>query len=185
MFVSGPVGTSVTGSSEARTMSAMKSTACRESGFVVGAGNAGPSIPLLPCTYSAMNGSRTMGTAAPAATGISVRPVNSSSFSALTVVFSSVWLPWTVVTPTSSTSGLPSASSSAIASSWPGSQSSRMRVAQAYLELAVLVRALDGLAASVRFETAVDRSSLWAGLFDLRENLFARALDDLRALAAA
>ena len=59
------------------------------------------------------------------------------------------------------------------------------RVAQAYLELAVLVRALDGLAASVRFETAVDRSSLWAGLFDLRENLFARALDDLRALAAA
>jgi hypothetical protein len=59
------------------------------------------------------------------------------------------------------------------------------RVAQTYLELAVLVRALDGLAASVRFETAVDRSSLWAGLFDLRENLFARALDDLRALAAA
>src|SRR5258707_1243436 len=51
------------------------------------------------------------------------------------------------------------------------------RVAQAYLELAVLVRALDGLAASVRFGVAVDRSSLWAGLFDLRENLFARALE--------
>jgi hypothetical protein len=59
------------------------------------------------------------------------------------------------------------------------------RVAQAYLELAVLVRALDGLAASMRFGVEVDRSSLWAGLFDLRENLFARAVDDLRALAAA
>ena len=59
------------------------------------------------------------------------------------------------------------------------------RVAQAYLELAVLVRALDGLAATVRFQADVDRSSLWAGLFDLRENLFARAADDLRALAAA
>ncbi len=59
------------------------------------------------------------------------------------------------------------------------------RVAQAYLELAVLVRALDGLAASARFGVAVDRASLWAGLFDLRENLFARAVDDLRALAAA
>jgi hypothetical protein len=59
------------------------------------------------------------------------------------------------------------------------------RVAQAYLELAVLLRALDGLAASVRFEVDIDRSSLWAGLFDLRENLFGRALEDLRALAAA
>ena len=29
-----------------------------------------------------------------------------------------------------------------------------------------------------------DRGSLWAGLFDLRENLLGRALDDLRALAA-
>src|SRR3982751_2104160 len=59
------------------------------------------------------------------------------------------------------------------------------RVAQAYLELAVLVRALDGLAATMRFGVDVGRSSLWAGLFDLRENLFARALDDLRALAAS
>jgi hypothetical protein len=32
---------------------------------------------------------------------------------------------------------------------------------------------------------APDRSSLWAGLFDLRENLLGRTLDDLRALAAA
>jgi hypothetical protein len=32
--------------------------------------------------------------------------------------------------------------------------------------------------------TAPDRSSLWAGLFDLRENLLDGALDDLRAIAA-
>jgi hypothetical protein len=64
-----------------------------------------------------------------------------------------------------------------------GVRVSEVRVAQAYLELAVLVRALEGLAASVRFESAPDRASLWAGLFDLRENLFGAA-DDLRALAA-
>jgi hypothetical protein len=58
------------------------------------------------------------------------------------------------------------------------------RVAAAYLELAVLVRALEGLAAAVRFESSLDRGSLWAGLFDLRENLLGPALDDLRALAA-
>jgi hypothetical protein len=58
------------------------------------------------------------------------------------------------------------------------------RVAQAYLELAVLVRALEGLSAQVRWKSSIDRSSLWAGLFDLRENLLGRALDDLRAIAA-
>jgi hypothetical protein len=57
------------------------------------------------------------------------------------------------------------------------------RVAQAYLELAVLVRALQGLADMARIESVPDRSSLWAGLFDLRENL-ERAEADLRALAA-
>jgi hypothetical protein len=57
------------------------------------------------------------------------------------------------------------------------------RVAQAYLELAVLVRALEGLSASARIDATPDVSSLWAGLFDLRENLLGRALDDLRALA--
>jgi hypothetical protein len=60
---------------------------------------------------------------------------------------------------------------------------SPIRVAQAYLELAVLVRALQGLADMARIEAEPDRSSLWAGLFDLRENL-ERAVDDLRALAA-
>ncbi len=58
------------------------------------------------------------------------------------------------------------------------------RVAQAYLELAVLVRALEGLTAGARMGAVPDRGSLWAGLFDLRENLLGSALDDLRALAA-
>jgi hypothetical protein len=58
------------------------------------------------------------------------------------------------------------------------------RVAAAYLELAVLVRALEGLAAQARWQSSVDRGSLWAGLFDLRENLLGRAVDDLRAIAA-
>jgi hypothetical protein len=58
-----------------------------------------------------------------------------------------------------------------------------IRVAQAYLELAVLVRALQGLADMARIEAPPDRASLWAGLFDLRENL-ERAVEDLRALAA-
>jgi len=58
------------------------------------------------------------------------------------------------------------------------------RVAQAYLELAVFVRALEGLTTAVRLEATPARSALWAGLFDLRENLLGRGLDDLRALAA-
>jgi hypothetical protein len=58
------------------------------------------------------------------------------------------------------------------------------RVAQAYLELAVLVRALQGLNAAVQVDSAPGRSSLWAGLFDLRENLFGGAVEDLRAIAA-
>lgn len=57
------------------------------------------------------------------------------------------------------------------------------RVAQAYLELAVLVRALEGLGAAAELDVEPDRASLWAGLFDLRENLFGAA-EDLRALAA-
>jgi hypothetical protein len=58
------------------------------------------------------------------------------------------------------------------------------RIAAAYLELAVLVRALEGLSATVHWQSTIDRGSLWAGLFDLRENLLGRALDDLRAIAA-
>jgi len=65
-----------------------------------------------------------------------------------------------------------------------GVRVSPVRVAQAYLELAVLVRALEGLASAAELDAAPDRSSLWAGLFDLRENLLGRAAEDLRALAA-
>jgi hypothetical protein len=65
-----------------------------------------------------------------------------------------------------------------------GVRCSSVRVAQAYLELAVFLRALAGLDDAARIRSAPDRSSLWAGLFDLRENLLGRAVDDLRALAA-
>ena len=58
------------------------------------------------------------------------------------------------------------------------------RIAAAYLELAVLVRALEGLSSTVRWRSTIDPGSLWAGLFDLRENLLGRALEDLRAIAA-
>jgi hypothetical protein len=65
-----------------------------------------------------------------------------------------------------------------------GVHASPVRVTQAYLELAVLVRALEGLESAARIRSAPDRSSLWAGLFDLRENLLGGAAEDLRALAA-
>jgi hypothetical protein len=57
-------------------------------------------------------------------------------------------------------------------------------VTRAYLELAVFLRALEGLTAAARIGAPPDRTSLWAGLFDLRENLLDGTLDDLRALAA-
>jgi hypothetical protein len=65
-----------------------------------------------------------------------------------------------------------------------GVRASATRVTRAYLELAVMVRALQGLAAASRFGSTLDRASLWAGLFDLRDNLQGQALEDLRALAA-
>jgi hypothetical protein len=65
-----------------------------------------------------------------------------------------------------------------------GVHTSVVRVAQAYLELAVLVRALEGLGDAARARVEPDSASLWAGLFDLRENLLGRAVGDLRALAA-
>jgi hypothetical protein len=58
------------------------------------------------------------------------------------------------------------------------------RVAQTYLELAVLVRALQTLADAARIDAAPDKASLWAGLFDLRDNLLGQTVEDLRALAA-
>jgi hypothetical protein len=65
-----------------------------------------------------------------------------------------------------------------------GVHASALRVTQAYLELAVFLRALAGLGDAARIRSAPDRSALWAGLFDLRENLLGRAVEDLRALAA-
>ncbi|HEX9415713.1 MAG TPA: hypothetical protein VF895_03295 [Gaiellaceae bacterium] len=65
-----------------------------------------------------------------------------------------------------------------------GVHASATRVAQTYLELAVLIRALQGLTAAVDIGSSPDTSSLWAGLFDLRENLLGRAAEDLRALSA-
>src|SRR5215467_2273480 len=65
-----------------------------------------------------------------------------------------------------------------------GVRVSPTRVAQVYLELAVLVRALEGLADAAQVGSMPDTGSLWAGLFDLRENLLTQALDDLRAIAA-
>ena len=58
------------------------------------------------------------------------------------------------------------------------------RVAAVYLELAVLVRALEGLATAASLDAAPDRSSLWAGLFDLQDTLLGSTVDDLRAIAA-
>jgi hypothetical protein len=58
------------------------------------------------------------------------------------------------------------------------------RVAAAYLELAVLIRALEGLSAAVGLDASPDRGSLWAGLFDLRDNLLGPAREELRLLAA-
>lgn len=58
------------------------------------------------------------------------------------------------------------------------------RVASVYLELAVLVRALQGLEDATRVGSAPSASVLWAGLFDLSDTLFGSTVDDLRALAA-
>jgi hypothetical protein len=58
------------------------------------------------------------------------------------------------------------------------------RVASVYLELAVLIRALEGLAAAAMLDVMPDKSTLWAGLFDLRDTLLGSTVDDLRALAA-
>lgn len=65
-----------------------------------------------------------------------------------------------------------------------GVQASPDRVAAVYLELAVLVRALQGLSDAARLDASPDRTSLWAGLFDLRDTLLGQTVDDARALAA-
>ncbi len=69
MFVSGPVGTSVTAPCRSRIVCARNQTACCSSGRPCAGGNSGPSRPLSPCTCAATEGSRTSGRSAPAATG--------------------------------------------------------------------------------------------------------------------
>ena len=128
MFVSGPVGTSVSLPSRARSSWAMKSTACCGCTAPFGGGRSGPSSPDSPWTCAATSSSRMNGRSAPAYTGMSPRPANSSTRSAFAVVLSRVWFPETVVTATSSISGEARASRIAIASSWPGSQSRMMGV---------------------------------------------------------
>ena len=139
MFVSGP------GRDERDLAVARRGSARRGSRLRAGparaldaGGRSGPSSPDSPCTCAATSRLRTNGRSAPAYTGISVRPASSSTRRALAVVLSSVWLPETVVTPTSSISGEASASRSAIASSWPGSQSRMMGVG-------VMLRRLPGV----------------------------------------
>ena len=42
---------------------------------------------------------------------------------------------------------------------------------------------LEGLTAAAVVEAKPDRGALWAGLFDLRDNLLGQALEDLRVLS--
>src|SRR3954447_13218460 len=77
----------------------------------------------------AVTSSPCSGPAAPAAIGTPSRPASAATRRAFSVASSSVQLPATVVTPSRSIASLPAASSSATASSWPGSQSSRIGVA--------------------------------------------------------
>ena len=61
------------------------------------------------------------------------------------------------------------------------------RLAQVEIEamrLAFEVVKRGSLADAARLDTELDRSSLWAGLFDLRDTLLGSTVDDLRALAA-
>jgi hypothetical protein len=127
MLVSAPSGTSVISPGAcAMTVSMMRSTACRGSSPTVGSGSSGPSRPVSPWISGAVITGRTSGRAQPAATGTPWIPATVATASAFRVTLSSVWLPATVVMPTSSTSGLPCASIRARASSCPGSQSIRI-----------------------------------------------------------
>src|SRR3954464_2860719 len=119
MLVSGPVGTSHTPSC-ARTVSMMNPTASRLAGGPDGAGNSAPSRPLSPCTYPALSCGASNGRLAPAWTATSM-PSRSRSTIALVVVDSGGALRATVVMP--SRLVWRAATTSAIASSWPGSQS--------------------------------------------------------------
>src|SRR3954447_6297419 len=77
----------------------------------------------------AVTSSPRSGPAAPAAIGTPSRPASAATRRAFSVASSSGQLPATVVTASRSIASLPAASSSATASSWPGSQSRMIGVA--------------------------------------------------------
>ena len=77
----------------------------------------------------AVTSSPCSGPAAPAAIGTPSRPASAATRRAFSVARSSEQFPATVVTASRSIASLPAASSIATASSWPGSQSSRIGVA--------------------------------------------------------
>ena len=122
MLVSGPTGTSQI-PSVGRHVSTMKRTASVPSSGVVGAGRSAPSSPRLAVDERVRSGSATSGRSLPEWTGTSM-PSRSRITSALQVVRSSGAFPATVVMPTRSAKR--AAAMMATASSWPGSQSSRI-----------------------------------------------------------
>ncbi len=123
-LVWGPSVHTVTESSFAsRSVSISQSTACSALGDRAGSGSSTPSMPVLPCTCSAVTSGRTMGRAQPAKTGTSSRPASSHIFRAFFVVRSRGTLPATVVMPSTSSSRDARANRMAMASSWPGSVS--------------------------------------------------------------
>lgn len=120
MFVSGPVGTSVTGAGWAVRVSRRSVSASRGSCGTVGSpwpkvgSQFGPSSPEPPWMFSATSGPpcgrACSGPAAPAAIGTSRIAAASHTRRALRVVFSSDWLPATVVIASRSTEGWAAAS---------------------------------------------------------------------------
>ena len=123
MFVSGPVGTSVTGVGARRDRPGHEVDGVLAERRPAGRRQRRTVEPAVTVDVGCHRELRSSGRSAPAATETSARPARSSTRSAFAVVFSRVWLPCTVVTPSNSSSGLASASSRAIASSCPGSQS--------------------------------------------------------------
>src|SRR5579875_1043743 len=146
-FVSGPVGTSVTRPGSASTVSAMKRAPWPGVTSMAGSIGGGPSRPDSPWISGAVRSGRTSGQPAPATIGTSVRPATDATTRAFRVTKSSVWLPTTVAIPSSSTRGSPAATSSATASSWPGSQSitTRWGVADGSADMARGLRRRSGL----------------------------------------
>mgnify|MGYP007039552674 CR=1 FL=1 len=96
-FVSGPVGTSVTGSGWSSSSRRISSTACSPASGTVGSPNAGPSSPLTPWMSSAILSSSTSGRSHPAATGTPEMPAIVHTRRAFSVALSKVVLPATVV----------------------------------------------------------------------------------------